>query len=447
MWLRKFLRRDEGQLAMAFAALLTVIVLFTGLALDAGLLYVTKARLSNSVDSACLTAVKNLWQGQTTATAVATNVFNANFGDNAPTPTVTFPTDSSGNQQVKVTATTNVNTLFIGILSNLKTLPVSANAVATRGDLVMSIVLDRSGSMCGGVNKCDSGVVGNNGGVAIQSAVPTFIGDFDEKTDQIGMVSFASNARIDTPIAYTFKQPITNAVNGMAFSGGTFGTGAGIGSVLSSTQGPPLSLAQIQTDSITVKPGQNVVKVIVYFTDGLMNTVQDTFACPAATLINYGGHDSGSQVDIFDPNTGTDWGHYTSGTGFPYDANGDICKNASRQIVTTFPSQQYGTQKSLSQSTVTAEAKYRAIQTAITLRTETPIPTFIFTIGVGSGISTSTQAFLAQLANDPSYSTYVSGQPAGLFFYIPNCPSSTCTTAVQKAFQTIAAKVMLRLTQ
>jgi len=81
------------------------------------------------------------------------------------------------------------------------------------------------------------------------------------------------------------------------------------------------------------------------------------------------------------------------------------------------------------------------------LRTETPIPTFIFTIGMGSGISASTQAFLAQLANDPSYSTYISGQPAGLFFYIPNCPSATCTTAVQKAFQTIAAKVMLRLTQ
>jgi hypothetical protein len=178
-----------------------------------------------------------------------------------------------------------------------------------------------------------------------------------------------------------------------------------------------------------------------------MNTIQDNFACPATTLINYGGHDSGSQVDIFDPASGTDWGHYTSGTGFPYDSKGDICKNASKQVVTNFPSQQSGTQQLLTQSNVTAEAKYRAIQTAIAMRTETPIPTFIFTIGVGSGVSSSTQAFLAQLANDPSYSTYISGQPAGLFFYIPNCPSTTCTTAVQKAFQTIAAKVMLRLTQ
>ncbi len=439
------LKRTEGQLVVAFATLLTVVVLFAGLALDSGLLYVTKARLSNAVDSACLTAVKNLWQGQTTAAAVASNVFSANFGNNAPTPTITFPTDASGNQQVKVTATTSVSTVFMGILSS-KPVPVSATAVATRGDLVMTIVLDRSGSMCGGVNKCDSGT-GDDGGEALQSAVPTFVDDFDETVDRVGMVSFASNATVDVPISYSFKTAITNGMATMKFTGGTFGTGAGTRSTLSATQGPPMSLAQAQNDAVAVLPGQNVVKVVVYFTDGLMNTIQDNFACPATTLINYGGHDSGSQVDIFDPASGTDWGHYNSSTGFPYDAKGDICKNASKQIVTTFSPQQPGAQPSLTQSHVTAEAQYRAIQTAIAMRTETPLPTFIFTIGVGSGVSSSTQAFLAQLANDPSYSTYISGQPAGLFFYIPDCPSTTCTTAVQKAFQTIAAKVMLRLTQ
>ena len=190
---RNDLKREEGQLLIAFAVMLTVIVLFTGMAIDAGILYMAKARLSNAVDSACLTAVKNLWQGQTTAAAVASNVFTANFGDNPPTPTVTFPTDANGNQQVKVAATANVSTLFIGLLSQWKTIPVSATAVATRGNLVMSIVLDRSGSMCGGANKCDSGVTGDNGGVALQSAVPTFVDDFDEKNDRIGMVSFASN--------------------------------------------------------------------------------------------------------------------------------------------------------------------------------------------------------------------------------------------------------------
>ncbi len=441
------LKRDEGQMLIAFASLLTLVVLCAGISIDAGLMYIAKAKLSSAVDSACLTGVKNLWQGQTTATAVATNIFDANYGANAPAPTVSYPTDQYGNQEVKVTATMNVPTLFMGIVSSWKTVPITATAVATRADLIMSIVLDRSGSMCGGTNKCDSGVTGDSGGIALQSAVPAFVSDFSNATDRVGMVSFASNSTANVAIDYNFITPITTAVNALAFTGGTFGTGAGTGSLLSSTVGPPLSLGQSQVDSVTPKPGENIVKVVVYFTDGLMNTIQDNFACPATTLINYGGHDSGSQVDMFDPVAGTDWGHYTSGTGFPYDAKGDICKNSSRQIVTTFPSQQSGTQQSLTQSNVTAEAKYRAIQTAIAMRTESPTPIYIFTIGLGSGVSSSTQAFLAQLANDPSYSTYVKGQPAGLFFYIPNCPSSTCTSDVQEAFQTIAAKVMLRLTQ
>jgi|HubBroStandDraft_1064217.scaffolds.fasta_scaffold78841_2 Flp pilus assembly protein TadG len=443
----KLFRDESGQLILPFATLLTVVVLFAGLSLDAGILYITKARLSNAVDSACMTAVKNLYQGQSTAAAVATNVFNANFGNNAPTPAVTFPTDAYGNQEVNVTATANVTTLFIGILSRFKVLPVNATATATRGNLVMTVVLDRSGSMCGGTNKCDPGVTGDNGGVALQSAVPAFVGDFDNTTDQVGMVSFSSNASIDVPIGYNFITNIDNAVAAMKFTGGTFGTGAGTGSLLSTTQGPPMSLAKLQNDSITGQPGQNIVRVVVYVTDGLMNTIQDNFACPSTTLINYGGHDSGSQVDMFDPGAGTDWGHYTSGTGFPYDTKGDICKSSKGQIVTKFPSQQSGTQVAFSQSAVTTEAQYRAIQTAISMRTESPIPTFVFTIGVGSGLTSSTQAFLAQLANDPSYSTYITGQPAGLFFYIPNCPSTACTTDVQQAFQTIAAKVMLRLTQ
>ena len=187
-----------------------------------------------------------------------------------------------------------------------------------------------------------------------------------------------------------------------------------------------------------------------------MNTVQDSIYCKGnggtgSTLINYGGHDSGSQVDFFDPTSATtDWGHYTSGTGFPYTSGGAICKDINGNIVTKFPSQSQGTQVTFSQSAVTADAKYRAIQTAIALRTESPVPTFIFTIGLGTGVTTTTQAFLAQLANDPTYpATYIKGQSAGLFFYIPSCSGSAlmaCKSQLNTAFQTIAAKVLLRLT-
>jgi len=434
---------------------MAVLLLFAGIAVDAGLLYVTKAKLSAAVDSATLTGMKNLQSGQTTAATLATGMFDANYGGNPPTPTVTFPTASNGNLQVQVTATAQVHTLFMRYLSQWRTVPVSDTAVATRGNLIMSIVLDRSGSMCGGTVTCPQGVTGDDGGEALQSAVPTFVGKFDNTVDEVALISFSENSTINFPIGYSFITPITTAVAAMQFTGGTFGTGAGTGTLLSPTIGAPLSLADAQNNSVTVTSGENVIKVVVYFTDGLMNTIQDNFHCGGKTnntltLLNYGGFDTGSDVDIFDPTSATNVfdADYAGGSGgFTYDTNGDICKDASGNIVTKFVSQQNGSE-TFSRTNVTAEAQYRAIHTAIAMRTESPIPTYIYTIGLGNSVTTATQDFLAQLANDPSYpSTYILGQPAGEFFYVSNCPSSTCTTSLNTVFQTIASKVLLRLTQ
>ena len=274
-------KSERGQTIIIFALLFSTLVLFTGLALDAGLLYVTKAKLSSAVDGACLAAMKNLALGQATATTLGTNIFNANYGANAPVPGITFPTDANGNQQVKVTATANVNTYFIRLISAFATVPVSDTAVSTRGKLIMSIVLDRSGSM-----------TSDGGESALQTAVPQFVANFNDALDEVGMISFADNAEIDFSIGYNFTSPITSDIGSMPFGGGTFGSGAGTGALLNNTEGPPLSLAKAQVDSVPIQPNQNVSKVVVYFTDGLMNTVQDNFNCPAQTLLNYGGFDT-----------------------------------------------------------------------------------------------------------------------------------------------------------
>lgn len=485
-------KNERGQTIIIYALVVPILILFAGFAIDAGRLYVVKAKLSTAVDGATLTGMKNLASGQTTATTLATNIFDANYGNGAPTPTVTFPTDVYGDQQVQVAATVNVDTLFMRYLSNWATVPVSDTAVATRGKLVMSIVLDRSGSMCGGTKTCETGVTGDDGGEALASAVPTFVDMFDNSLDEIAEVSFSDNTTIDVAIGTGFQSPITTSVGSMQFVGGTFGTGAGTGSVLSATIGPPLSLADAQNTSVPILPGQNVIKVLVYMTDGLMNTVQDNFHCGGTTnstltLINYGGADSGSDVTFFDPtcspnltftgctNSGEtghvpDWGYCNGSTcynpsgtktsgGFIYDTAGDICKNASGSNVLTFTPQQPGKCADgttppcqFSRTNVTSEAQYRAIQTANTMRAESPVPTYIYTIGLGSSVSTATQAFLAQLANDPgsqwtSYYTFNSTQPRGEFFYVQNCPSTQCTADLTNVFDTIAARVLLRLTQ
>jgi Flp pilus assembly protein TadG len=438
---RDLSRDDKGQILILFALAFPLLVLFTAMAVDMGLIYVTRAKLSKAVDAACLTGVKNLSQGQTTANALATDMFNANFGPNPPVPNFTWTTGSSTTPvslQVQATATTN--TIFMKYLPQFATWYVGDTATATRSNLVMSIILDRSGSMNG-----------NGGGTALKSAVPNFVDDFVDGTDHIGMVSFASNATVDVALTSSFATPIKNAVKTLNFNGGTFGTGAGTNSH-STTDGPPLSMADDQNGSVSYV---QETKVVVYFTDGLMNTIQDTFNCtnnpPGLTLYNYGGYDPpGTGVAALVPTNGTQWPDIPTNGPPPYGTGGGTCNGVS-----SFFSQQNNTTESFTRSHVTAEAQWRAIYTANAMRAETPVATYIYVIGLGHAVSgdVPTEAFLATLANDPNGpSTYTgavynSSLPAGLFLVVPDCPSSACTNELNTAFQTIAAKILLRLTQ
>ena len=209
----------------------------------------------------------------------------------------------------------------------------------------------------------------------------------------------------------------------MSFSGGTFGPGG-------------LTLAKAQNDSVSVQTGQNVVKVVVYFTDGYVNEIQDTFNCPSAKVINYGGYDSGSSVDFFDSTNGTDWGGVDSHGYPPYTSKPDYCTG-----VTKFTSAIDGSKKTFSRTNVTTDAEYRALQTATAMRTENP-GMYVYAIGLGSSID---QTFLKEIANDPASPTYDPTQPVGMAVFATNCPSSQCTTQLQQVFQTIASRILLRL--
>jgi len=412
-------KHDRGQVIILLAICLTVLLMFLALSIDVGFAYVTRAKLSKAVDAACLEAMKNLSLGQATARTLAQNTFNANYPTsgldaNPPQLAVNFTTDSYGQTMVTVSATANIRTFFMRLVPKYTTLAVSNSAEATRGKLIMTLVLDRSGSM-----------TSNGGSTALPPAVTTFVNYFDNTNDEVAMVSYASSAGVDVAINYNFKTPITNAVNALKFSGGTFGPGG-------------MTLAKAQNDSVTVQPGQNAVKVVVYFTDGYVNEIQDTFNCPAAKLINYGGYDTGSSVDFFDPTNGTDWGGVDSHGYPPYDSKPDYCTG-----VTKFTSAIDGSSKSFTRSNVTADADYRALQTANAMRTENP-GMYVYAIGLGSSVD---QAFLKQIANDPSSTTYDPTQPVGMAVFATNCPSSQCTTQLQQVFQTIASRILLRLAQ
>jgi Flp pilus assembly protein TadG len=410
--------KQRGQTVVLLAVSLPVLVLSLALAIDVGFAYVTKAKLSKAVDAACLTAMRNLAQGQTTAKALAVSSFNANYAStgidlNPPAVSVGFVTDGNGQTLVTINATATIKTFFMRLLPPFQTFSVSDTAQATRGKLIMSLVLDRSGSMNG-----------NGGAAALPPAVIAFINYFDNANDEVAMVSFASNASVDVPVAYNFKTPITNASNALKgkFSGGTFGPGG-------------LTLAKSQNESVPVTAGQNVVKAVVYFTDGYVNVIQDTLLCSGTpTPYNYGGHDSGSTVDFFGPTTGSSLATYDGSHNW---SPSTFCLKS----LAGFTSAINGSVKSFNRTNITADARYRALRTAADLRAE---GVYIYSIGLGTNVD---QAFLRQIANDPASASYDSAQPSGLAVFASNCPSTQCSAELQQVFQTIASQILLRLTQ
>jgi Flp pilus assembly protein TadG len=424
---------ERGQILILLAFVMIGLMLCSALAIDVGFAYVTKARLGKAVDAACLLGMANLAQGQGTATTIATNTFSANYpvtglDANAPTVNVNF-SQNSGQQVVGVSATATIRTIFMGLLPGYRTLNVSASAQALRGFLAMTVVLDRSGSMAG-----------NGGQAALQSAAPTFVNYFNNITDQVGMVSFASNATIDFTIANHFLDAgtgIPTKIAGLTFTGATFGPGG-------------LTLAKAQEDSVVPQQGQNLVKVVVYFTDGLVNTIQTTLSCNGTpTLYNIGGYDINNDpnVGFFVPATGVQTYRYDgSSRWYTCDGSGNCNTQTSTSCLRNdagFTSAIDGSTKSFTRAHVTADAQYQALQTATAMRAENP-GVYIYSIGLGSSPSTT---FLQQIANDPASPTYDPTKPIGMAVFAPDCPSTQCTTELTQVFQTIAAKILLRLIQ
>jgi hypothetical protein len=264
----------------------------------------------------------------------------------------------------------------------------------TRAQLIMALVLDRSGSM-GCEPPCGSG-----GGMVLPATVVSFIGNFDDTADKVAMSSFGSTATLDVPMEQPFKSDIIAAAPGTAQDAGrTFAEGG-------------LMIGFNQVKNAPVPPGQTAVKVIVFFTDGYANTFQTNFNC-STTPLNLGQDD---------PNFGGPWSYE-----FMDPAGGSDPPCSS----TTFPSIDGSTKtiSSLNQN-VWNEGQLHALSVANQIRSANIL---IYSIGVGNGLN---QDFLRNIANDPAGSMYNANQISGEAVFAPG-PSQ-----LQAVFDTIASKLL-----
>src|SRR5437867_909436 len=199
----KFSRQD-GFALIYMAATLTVLLLFTGVAVDSGRAYVVKAQLTKAVDGAALAAARALNSGN--PQAAATRIFKANFpnqylgtlpGD--PTTAANFYASAvdaaTGINTVTVTATAVLPTTFMQ-LGNIMTVTVGATGEATRRMVDLSLVLDVSSS------------IGAKWAI-VRDAARTFIDSFDGLHDRVALLTFSNGAQVldAMPAARGFNKP------------------------------------------------------------------------------------------------------------------------------------------------------------------------------------------------------------------------------------------------
>jgi len=203
---------------------LTLIVFgpMVGLAVDVGILYLLKAKLSQAVDAACLAGARSLARGatlesqQANAIAVAQRFFQVNFPNGywATTNvnyTVTVTEPQMRLRRVEMAATVDAPLYFLRLLGH-ETARLRVVAAAQRRDVNVMMVLDISGSMQ------TAGACG-----ALRSSATAFVDRFANGRDRLGMLSFNGATRLDYPMSLYFKDSpsIYTRINALACAGWT----------------------------------------------------------------------------------------------------------------------------------------------------------------------------------------------------------------------------------
>jgi Flp pilus assembly protein TadG len=256
------LSSEKGFALFYMAIVLTALLLFTGLAVDAGRAYVVKAQLTKAVDGAALGAARMLNSGDPRGEAI--NIFKSNFpAGYMGVSSVTDPTaagnfftlttnDSTGVNVVTVQASAILPTTFMK-LANFDQVTVGSLGQATRRMVDLSLVLDVSSSIAGQWP-------------AVMDASRTFVDAFDPAHDRISLVLFGNGASVLDPMnsarGFDKVKVMADVPNGLP--GGSTNMAEGLYRGWDELRSVPAGQ-------------QSGLRIIVLFTDGASNSVPGNY--------------------------------------------------------------------------------------------------------------------------------------------------------------------------
>jgi len=247
---------------MVFGTLMIGLILIPamGLAIDVGLMYTVEAVMSAASDAAAIAGARDLARGTNSqaqlinAQNTATAYFNANFpsgylwSTNLTVNSVAA-TSQTAMRTVTTTASVQLPLIFLNML-HLGPQAISTSSTASRRDINVMFVMDRSGSLA------------NSGSCAplIASAV-SFVNSFAQGRDQVGLITFATSSNVDAAPSTNFQPNVANVLNGVTCVGGT-----------SSAQG----LWQ-GYDQLVQLNQDGALNAILFFTDGYPTATTESF--------------------------------------------------------------------------------------------------------------------------------------------------------------------------
>jgi len=296
--------RQSGMAVMVTALTLLFLVPMVGLAIDGGLAFIVKARMGAALDSAALAAGRGLTSGTTqseaasSGTTAALDFFSGNFppgylntsyvnqtacggsGEsacaNAPNGgfetcnsevCATFVPNSQGTLAITVTATVNSPTYFMRWVG-VNSLPVSGTGQATRPNLSVVLLLDKSSSMgsrstSGMPTSSELGANPESCDAMVYNAWQ-FVQNFSA-FDTVAEISFESTVTLDYPPSNNFKATsgsgnLESTLGGLSCGGNTNTTAA-------------LAMAASVLNYVNQPQALNH---IVIFTDGVANSVNSS---------------------------------------------------------------------------------------------------------------------------------------------------------------------------